>query len=168
MTDQQLQQPQPQPQPQPQQAQPLTPPPMQQPQPPAYITFDTTPPKTVQISPLGTMQQVQTQPPQPQTPPPANPYQSIIAEQKAQIEALMQQNSTLSGQITQMVQNGYQAVQQQPQQVQQVPQVGQNWAQQPQYAPVYMPEQGPLSLSQDVSLEGLASEIGKAPDNGQG
>lgn len=173
MTDQQQAQPQQPQQPQqlqPQQVQPLTPPPMQQAQqmqtqPPAYITFDTTPHKTMQVSPLGSMQQ----PTQPQPPtPPANPYQAIIEQQKAQIDALMNQNTALSGQITQMVQSGYQVQQpQQPQQPQQqVPQVGQMWAVQPesvQYPPIYTGgmQQAPISLTQDVSLESLASEIGK-------
>lgn len=180
MTDQQQAQPQPQ-QAQPQQVQPLTPPPMQQAQqmqtqPPAYITFDTTPHKTMQVSPLGMQQApvLQAQPVQ-QAPvlqaqqaptPPANPYQAIIEQQKAQIDALMNQNTALSGQITQMVQNGYQVQQPQQQLQQQAPQAGQMWAVQPesvQYPPIYTGgmQQPPISLTQDVSLESLASEIGK-------
>lgn len=177
MTDQQQAQPQ-QPQPQqaqPQQVQPLTPPPMQQAQqmqtqPPAYITFDTTPHKTMQVSPLG-MQQAPVLQAQQAPTPPANPYQAIIEQQKAQIDALMNQNTALSGQITQMVQSGYQVQQpQQPQQPQQqAPQVAQNWAVQPesvQYPPIYTGgmQQPPISLTQDVSLESLASEIGKKED----
>lgn len=132
-----------------QQVQPLTPPPVQQ------------------VSPLGTMQLTMQQQTQPQPPtPPANPYQAIIEQQKAQIDALMNQNTALSGQITQMVQSGYQVQQPQQQVQQQAPQAGQMWAVQPesvQYPPIYAGgmQQAPISLTQDVSLESLASEIGK-------
>ena len=96
-----------------------------------------------------------------------NPYQSIIDQQNAQIAALMAQNQALNQQVTQMVQGGSQ-FNRQAQQAQQAQQVGQNWAyhdqQQTVYPPVYGGNDGmPLSLSADadVSLESLASEIGK-------
>lgn len=80
-----------------------------------------------------------------------NPYQSIIDQQNEQIKTLMEYNAKLSGQITQMVQNGYQAQQQpQPQPVQP--------AKPMQYA---TPS---LSDDQDWSLESLAKEIGKRGD----
>ena len=133
---QQPQPPQPNPQPMPQQAQPLP----QQPQP--LISFATTAPE-------------------PTSKP--NAWDSIIAQQQEQINALMAQNQALTGQITQMVQGGAQFTQQ-PQQVQQPQQ-----PQQPtEFPPVYdgaSPLQtfNPPSLSDnaDYSLEGLASEIGK-------
>ena len=107
------------------------------------------------------------QQPAAQQPQQANPYQSIIDQQNAQIAALMAQNNALNQQVTQMVQGGAQ-FNQQAQQAQQTQQVGQNWAYHPQqqtaYPPVYGGNDGmPLSLATDVdvSLESLASEIGK-------
>lgn len=137
----QPQPPLPNPQPMPQQAQPLP----QQPQP--LISFGTTAPET-------------------QAP---NAYDSIIAQQQEQINALMAQNQALTGQITQMVQGGAQFTQQ-PQQVQQVqqPQQMQQMQQPTEFPPVYdgasplaMFNPPALSDNQDYSLEGLASEIGK-------
>ena len=87
----------------------------------------------------------------------SNPYQSIIDQQNAQIQALIDQNSALNEQVTRMVQGGAQfQQQQQPQQFQQQPQqfVGQGWAMQP----VQMPS---AQDSQDWSLEALGKEIGK-------
>lgn len=128
----------------------VAPAPPQQPQPP-MISFNTTGPEPTQ----------------------PNAYQSIIEQQSEQIAALMAQNQALNAQVTQMVQNGAQFNQyRQPQQVQQhvKPQVGQNWDVQPQqFPPVYAGGDGfaPMSLAEnvDVSLEGLASEIGKKPEN---
>ena len=97
---------------------------------------------------------------------PENPYQSIIDQQNAQIAALMQQNQALNAQVTQMVQSGAQfnGQAQQPQTTAQ--QVGQNWSIKPvpqEFPPVYAGNDVPLSLSSDVdvSLEGLAAQIGK-------
>ena len=102
-------------------------------------------------------------------------YDSIIAQQQAQIEALINQNNNLTQQVTQMVQNGaqfQQQPQQQPQQfAQAVPQ-----PQTVQFPNVYQPtdtQAHPLSTfnppaladDQDFSLEGLASEIGKRDSN---
>ena len=77
-----------------------------------------------------------------------NPYQSIIDQQNEQIKTLMEYNAKLSGQITQMVQNGYQAQQPQPQP-------------QPQPMQYITPS---LADDQDWSLESLAKEIGKRGD----
>lgn len=95
---------------------------------------------------------------------------SIIAQLQAQNAALIEQNNSLNAQVVRMVQNGAQ-FSQQPQQPQQTPQVGQNWAVQPnagQYPPIYGGnDYMPASLAQnvDVSLESLASEIGKPASN---
>ena len=101
-------------------------------------------------------------------------YDSIIAQQQAQIEALINQNNNLTQQVTQMVQNGAQ-FQQQPQQQQFAQAVPQ--PQPVQFPNVYQPtdtQAHPLSTfnppaladDQDFSLEGLASEIGKRGNNG--
>ena len=150
---QQVQQPAP---PQPQQVQQPTPP---QPQ-PSMITFNTTAP---QPQPAQVTQPLQ----------PANgSYQSIIEQQQAQIDALIQQNNNLNAQVTQMVQNGAQFGQP-AQQVQQFQQVQQAQPAQPaQFPNVYQPADmqahplstfNPASLAndEDYSLESLAKEIGK-------
>lgn len=80
--------------------------------------------------------------PEPAQSEPTNPYQSIIDQQNEQIKTLMEYNAKLSGQITQMVQNGYQAQQ----------------SAQPQPQPHLTPS---LSDDKDWSLESLAKEIGK-------
>ena len=112
MTTQNQQTPQaPQPQPMPQQ-------PQQSPQ-----------PQPQQQSQHPTQPQAQPLPQQPQplisfattAPEPAskpNAWDSIIAQQQEQINALMAQNQALTGQITQMVQGGAQFTQQAPQQPQ--------------------------------------------------
>ena len=115
--------------------------------------------------------------PQQQTQPSADTntaaYDSIIAQQQAQIEALINQNNNLTQQVTQMVQNGAQ-FQQQPQQQQFAQAVPQ--PQPVQFPNVYQPtdtQAHPLSTfnppaladDQDFSLEGLASEIGKRDSN---
>lgn len=110
-----------------------------------------------------------TQPAQPE-----NPYQSIIDQQNAQIAALMQQNQALNAQVTQMVQSGAQFNGQAQQAQQQAPAFAypnayagvNNPAIMPQsqeFPPVYAGDDVPLSLSSDVdvSLEGLAAQIGK-------
>lgn len=72
-------------------------------------------------------------------------YDMIIAQQQAQIDALIAQNSSLAQQVTQMVQNGAQFQQAQPQ---------------------MLPNQTQFNLQalsddKDYSLEGLAEQIGK-------
>ena len=152
MTEQQQQAPAQQPQQQQQQQQPA--PPME----PGILSFNTTAPEP---------QQQQQQPSADM-----NAYDSIIAQQQAQIEALIAQTNAQSAQITQLIQNGGQF----PAQVQ--PQAQQTFIpQQPQpqtvqFPNVYQPadtQAHPLSTfnppaladDQDFSLEGLASEIGK-------
>lgn len=105
---------------------------------------------------------------------PENPYQSIIDQQNAQIAALMQQNQALNAQVTQMVQSGAQFNGQAQQAQQQAPAFaypnaygGVNnpsiMTQSQEFPPVYAGNDVPLSLSSDVdvSLEGLAAQIGK-------
>ena len=151
LQSQQMQQPAP---PQPQQVQQPAPPQPQQVPQPSMITFSTTAPEP---QPAQVTQPLQ----------PANgSYQSIIEQQQAQINALIQQNNNLNAQVTQMVQNGAQFGQP-TQQVQQVQQ-----AQPAQYPNVYQPadlQEHPLSTfnpaslanDEDYSLESLAKEIGK-------
>ena len=93
----------------------------------------------------------------------------IIAQQQAQIEALMQQNQSLNAQVVSMVQNGAQLSSAQPQtkplaepyqpstptQVQQMAQLGA----QPDPLGTFNPPS--LSNQEDYSLEALANEIGK-------
>ena len=148
MTDQQETQSMQQPAMPPTQQQAPTPPiqQAQQAQPQSLISFNTTAPDAPSI--------------------PAS-YQSIIDQQNEQIAALMAQNQALNGQITQMVQNGAQFVQQQAQQPQQHYQHMQ--AQPMQQFPNYYEPANPmqqfnppsLALDQDVSLESLAEQIGK-------
>lgn len=105
---------------------------------------------------------------------PENPYQSIIDQQNAQIAALMQQNKALNAQVTQMVQSGAQFNGQAQQAQQQAPAFAYPNAyggvnnpailpQSQEFPPVYAGNDVPLSLSSDVdvSLEGLAAQIGK-------
>lgn len=86
-------------------------------------------------------------PDQPQT-----PYDSIIQNQNAQIQALIEQNNALTSQITQMIANGTQ-ITQQPAQQTQTRSVGQNWQ--------YQPQSMAQVTDEDMSLEALAREIGK-------
>lgn len=79
----------------------------------------------------------------------ANPYESIIEQQQAQIAALMEQTKTLNAQIVNLVSSGAQLNQTQ---------------QAPQQAPQQqMQSFNPNSLADDKdwSLEGLAEQIGK-------
>ena len=159
---QQVQQPAP---PQPQQVQQPAPPQPQQVPQPSMITFSTTAPE---LQPAQVTQPLQ----------PANgSYQSIIEQQQAQINALIQQNNNLNAQVTQMVQNGAQFGQpaQQVQQMQQPQQFQQ--AQPAQFPNVYQQADmqahplstfNPASLAndEDYSLESLAKEIGKRENNG--
>ena len=94
-------------------------------------------------------------------------YNSIIEQQQAQIQALIDQNNNLTQQVTQLVQSGAQFMQQPVMQPQ--PQPQQTFAPQQAvgaYPPVYDSSNMPFSLSADVdvSLESLASEIGKKPE----
>lgn len=78
-----------------------------------------------------------------------NAYQSIIEQQQAQINALLEQTANLNQQIVNMVNSGAQfASTQQPAQVEE---------------PKPMQQFNPLPLSEgdDWSLESLAKEIGK-------
>lgn len=85
-----------------------------------------------------------------------NPYEAIIAQKDAQIEALLNQNQLQNEQIVRMIQGGAQlnnnqaAAQQPAQSSQPIQQIHGN-----DFNPVA------LSSGKDVSLEGLASEIGK-------
>lgn len=77
-----------------------------------------------------------------------NAYETIIAQQQAQIDALIKQSNTLTEQITNLVQNGAQLNAQHVQQTQPEPQSAFN----------------PKSLSETdafLSMEDLAKEIGK-------
>ena len=78
---------------------------------------------------------------------PANPYQAIIDQQTAQIDALMKHTERLNAQIAQMVQGGAQFTDNQ----------------QPQPQPQPMQQFNPPALSDndDFSLEALGREIGK-------
>ena len=124
-----------------------------------------------------TEQQQQQQPVQPVQPPaqPAQPnvYQTIIDQQQAQIQALINQTNSLNNQITQMVQGGAQFSQpvqpvQPAQPMQQLPGQMQAFAPDPQF-PNYYDGQNPLvqfnspslASNQDWSLEALGKEIGK-------
>ena len=100
-----------------------------------------------------------------------NAYETIIAQQQAQINALIAQTNAQSAQITQMVQNGAQFTQSQNDYESRF-QYAQNFAPiqaTPQQFPNYydpaspMQQFNPPSLAQqgDFSLEGLANEIGK-------
>lgn len=141
--------------------------PMQTPQ-PVQAPAPVQPSATVQApAPIQPAQAVQ-----PATP--ENPYQSIIDQQNAQIAALMQQNQALNAQVTQMVQSGAQFNGQAQQAQQQAPGFAYPNAyggvnnpaiipQSQEFPPVYAGNDVPLSLSSDVdvSLEGLAAQIGK-------
>ena len=72
----------------------------------------------------------------------ANAYDAIIAQQSAQIDALLAQNERLTNQITQLIQNGAQ-IKQEP-------------------APnIFATQSLQLQDNQDYSLEALAKDIGK-------
>ena len=93
-------------------------------------------------------QPAQPQPAQPQPAQPQSAYDSIITQQQAQIEALINANANLTQQVTQMVQNGAQFYQ--PQSAQQVTHMPTNMV--------------PLQDNEDYSIEALAKEIGKRDD----
>lgn len=106
------------------------------------------------------------QPPQ-QSQPAENPQESIIAQLQAQNAALMQQNQSLNAQVVQFIQAGAQlgtqaqtpaTVLQQPQLAPQVAQMLQMGAQ-PDPLGTFNPPS--LAAGQDMTLEGLASQIGK-------
>ena len=95
-------------------------------------------------------QQVQAAEPQAQQAEPqqANPYESIIEQQQAQINALLEQTANLNQQIVNMVNSGAQFASAQPQP-------------QPEVKPMQEFNPQPLSAGDDWSLESLAKEIGK-------
>lgn len=96
-------------------------------------------------------QQIQSAEPQTSAAEPqqANPYESIIEQQQAQINALLEQTANLNQQIVNMVNSGAQfASTQQPAQVEE-----------PKPMQQFNPQ--PLSEGDDWSLESLAKEIGK-------
>ena len=101
--------------------------------------FDVTPP----------IEQPQAQPEQAETETPetANPYQTIIDQQTAQIDALMKHTERLNAQIAQMVQGGAQFTD--------------NQVAQPQPQPMQQFNPPALSDDDDFSLEALGREIGK-------
>lgn len=79
----------------------------------------------------------------------ANPYESIIEQQQAQINALLEQTANLNQQIVNMVNSGAQfASTQQP-------------AQPEEPKPMQQFNPQPLSAGDDWSLESLAKDIGK-------
>ena len=91
---------------------------------------------------------------------------TIAAQYQAQIDALMQQNAALNQQVVQMIQGGAQlgAQQAQPQQVQQAqlaPQVAQMLQIGAQPDPLGTFNPPSLANGQNMSLEALASDIGK-------
>ena len=119
------------------------------------------------VQPAQPVQPVQPVQPQQQN---ANAYQTIIEQQQAQIQALINQTNALNSQITQMVAGGAQFSQpmQPAQPVQQLPGQMQEFAPEPQF-PNYYAGNNPLaqlntpalSDNTDWSLEALGKEIGK-------
>ena len=95
-------------------------------------------------------QQAQTEPQQAaaEQPQQTNPYESIIEQQQAQINALLEQTANLNQQIVNMVNSGAQFASAQPAQVEE-----------PKPMQQFNPQ--PLSDGDDWSLESLAKEIGK-------
>lgn len=101
--------------------------------------------------------------------------QQIIDQQNTQIAALMAQNAALNSQVVSLVQNGgqltgtqmpqaqapQQPMQPNPQYPTQVQQMAQLGAQPDPFAGMAPPS---LSSTEDYSLEGLASEIGKSEE----
>ena len=99
---------------------------------------------------------------------PANPFDEIIEQQKASIDALMEQNRNLTEQVTRLIENGAQ-IKHDGKADNSETAANNPKMQAGQYAPVYGAGENPLSqlntpaLSDDTdySLEALASEIGK-------
>ena len=92
----------------------------------------------------------ETAPTQPETESQTNAYETIIAQQQAQIDALIKQSNTLTQQITNLVQSGAQLGAQPAQYTQPEPQSAQGF--------------NPKSLADSeafLSMEDLAKEIGK-------
>ena len=87
--------------------------------------------------------------PQPDTAQNNNAYQSIIEQQQAQINALLEQTANLNQQIVNMVNSGAQFTSTQQTQAQ------------PEAKPMQEFNPQPLSDGDDWSLESLAKEIGK-------
>lgn len=138
------------------------------PQPPAQVQPMQQPPVQVQpVQPSTTQVQPMQQPQQLQQSQ-APSIQQIIDQQNAQISALMAQNQALNEQVISMVQGGAQfnkqakgTPQTSPEQnpyPSQVQQMGMLGAQPDPFASTNPPS---LSSGVDVSLEGLAKEIGK-------
>ena len=78
----------------------------------------------------------------------ANPYESIIEQQQAQINALLEQTANLNQQIVNMVNSGAQFTSAQP-------------AQPEEPKPMQQFNPQPLSEGDNWSLESLAKDIGK-------
>ena len=112
-----------------------------------------TEPQQAQEPQMGTEpQQAQTTPqnePQGDTTQNGNAYQSIIEQQQAQINALLEQTANLNQQIVNMVNSGAQFASTQTQ----------AQAEEPKPMQQFNPQ--PLSAGDDWSLESLAKEIGK-------
>lgn len=115
----------------------------------------------------------QTAPEAPATPPEpaepatdANPYDSIIAEQREQISALMDANRQLTEQVTSLINSGAQITHEKAAPVEKI---AKPIAQSGEFSNVYggnrtpLSELNPPSLADDTdwSLEGLAGDIGK-------
>ena len=92
---------------------------------------------------------------------------AIIAQLQAQNAALLQQTQALNAQVVQFIQGGAQLASQQPQQGQQIaqpvtpPQVQQMLQMGAQPDPLGTFNPPSLAKDQDISLEALASQIGK-------
>ena len=102
-------------------------------------------PQAQQAEPQQATAEPQAQQAEPQQ---ANPYESIIEQQQAQINALLEQTANLNQQIVNMVNSGAQFASAQPQA-------------QPEAKPMQEFNPQPLSANDDWSLESLAKEIGK-------
>lgn len=100
---------------------------------------------------MGAQIEQETPPAQPEgEPTQPNVYETIIAQQQAQIDALINQTNTLTQQITNLVQNGAQLATQPVQTPQPEPQTPQGF--------------NPKSLAETdafLNMEDLAKEIGK-------
>ena len=130
---------------------------------------------TATVSPLS--HQAPQAPAAPQAPQSTTAQDAIIAQQQAQIEALMGQNQALNQQVVQFIQGGAQLTAQpdaqqyaqsaqnttiaQPSPSPQVQQMMQMGAQ-PDPLGTFNPPS--LAAGQDMSLEALASEIGKSDE----
>ena len=105
-----------------------------------------TEPQAQQAEPQQATAEPQAQ--QAEQPQQANPYESIIEQQQAQINALLEQTANLNQQIVNMVNSGAQFTSSQP-------------AQPEEPKPMQQFNPQPLSEGDNWSLESLAKEIGK-------